>query len=71
MLNVVGIHLLLPLVLVAWAVQWLLGRPVFDPLRMAVLVAAATVYAYLAGVANFVETAENMRYRLEVEPGSG
>jgi len=68
MLNVIGIHLLLPLVLLAWAVQWLLGRPVFDPLRMAVLVAAATVYAYLAGVANFVETAENMRYRLEVEP---
>ncbi len=68
MLNVVGVHLLLPLVLVAWVVLWMLGRAVFDPLRMAVLVTAATVYAYLAGVANFVETAENMRYRLEVEP---
>jgi hypothetical protein len=71
MLNVVGVHLLLPLLAVAWVVQRVRGRPtdpVFDPLRMSVLLVAATVYGYLAGVANFVETAENMRYRLEVEP---
>src|SRR5262249_6661473 len=69
MLNVVGVHVLLPLVALAWVVQRVRGRPpVLDPLRMAVRPAAATVSAYLDGIANFVETAENMRYRLEVEP---
>jgi len=70
MLNVIGIHLLLPLVALAWLVERVRqpAARVLDPQRMAVLLVAATVYVYLAGVANVVETAENMRYRLEVEP---
>jgi len=70
--NVIGVHLLLPLVIVAWLVHrvWRGGRaaPLFDPLRMSALLVAAVVYGYLAAVVNFVETAENMRYRQEVEP---
>jgi len=70
MLNVLGIHVLLPLVALAWLVERVRrpGARVLDPQRMAVLLVAAVVYVYLAGVANFVETAENMRYRVEVEP---
>lgn len=69
MLNALGIHVLLPLV----ALVWLGGRlmhaaPVFDPLRMAALLVAASAYAYLAVLANLFETLENMRYRQDVEP---
>ena len=35
---------------------------------MAGLLSAAVVYLYLAGVVNLIETTENTRYRLEVEP---
>jgi hypothetical protein len=72
MLNVVAVHVLLPLVAVVW-----LGRrvrrgaratPVFDPLRMSALLIAATAYGYLAVLANAAETLETMRYREEVEP---
>jgi hypothetical protein len=35
---------------------------------MAALVVCTTVYGYLAVLVNLVETLENMRYRLEVEP---
>jgi len=72
LVEIVGVHLLLPLV----GVLWLTGRtrrgrsiaPLFDPLRMAALLVAATIYGYLAVTVNLVETSENMRYRLEVEP---
>jgi hypothetical protein len=70
MLNVISIHVPLPLVALVWVVQRSrrLRAAALDPQRMAVLLVAAVVYVYLASVANFVETAENMRYRLEVEP---
>jgi hypothetical protein len=72
MLEIVGTHLLLPLVGVLWVVDRVRrGRsaaPLFDPLRMAALLVGATLYGYLAALVNLVETAENMRYRLEVEP---
>jgi hypothetical protein len=71
-LNLIGIHLLLPLVGVLWVAGRLGLSPVattrFDPLRMTALLLAAGFYAYLAGLANLVETHENMRYRQEVEP---
>jgi hypothetical protein len=70
MLNVIGIHLLLPLVALAWLFERVRrpATPVLDPQRMAVLLVAVTVYVYLAGLANVVETAESMRFREEVEP---
>ena len=72
MLEIVATHLLLPLVGVLWAATrvWR-GRaavPLLDPLRMTALLVGAALYAYLAAAANLVETAENMRYRVEVEP---
>ena len=66
-LNLISVHVLLPLL----AVWWLAFRPPadrVDPLRMSALLVAAICYAYLAALVNLVETAENMRYRLEVEP---
>jgi hypothetical protein len=68
MLNVIGIHVLLPLVGLVWLVQRMRRSPVarLDPQRMAALLVSAVVYLYLTGVANLVETSENMRYRLEV-----
>jgi hypothetical protein len=71
-LNLIGVHVLLPLA----AVLWLLSRTrrgagarfAFDPLRMSALLVMAICYAYLAALVNLVETIENMRYRLEVEP---
>jgi hypothetical protein len=71
-LEMVGVHLLLPLVGVVWLAHrvrrgWS-AAPIFDPLRMAALLVGATLYGYLAVLANLIETAENMRYRLEVEP---
>src|SRR5262249_22243407 len=71
MLNVFAVHVLLPLVAVCWLVQRARRQraaPSFDPLRMTALLVSATVYAYLAGLVNLVETVENMRYRSEVEP---
>ncbi len=69
MLNVLGVHVLLPLVAaVALARRGEPATPGFDPLRMAALLVAATVYGYLAVLVNLVETLENMRYRQEVEP---
>jgi NADH:ubiquinone oxidoreductase subunit 6 (subunit J) len=72
MLEMAGVHLLLPLVGVVWLAHrvrhgWS-AAPVFEPLRMAALLVGAVLYGYLAVLANLVETAENMRYRLEVEP---
>ncbi len=71
MLQLVAVHLLLPLVAIVWAASRLRrGRsaPVFDPLRMTALLVGATLYGYLAATVNLIETSENMRYRLEVEP---
>ena len=65
-LNLVAIHLLLPLVALLWLARR--ARSAFDPLRMRALLVAAICYAYLAALVNLVETLENMRYRLEVEP---
>jgi hypothetical protein len=71
MLQLVAVHLLLPLVAIVWAASRLRrGRsePVFDPLRMTALLVGAVLYGYLAATVNLIETSENMRYRLEVEP---
>src|SRR5262249_18405124 len=71
MLNVFAVHVLLPIVAICWLVVRMRrngGASAFDPLRMVALVVCATIYAYLAGLVNLVETVENMRYRLEVEP---
>jgi len=71
MLQLIAVHLLLPLVAIVWAANRLRrGRsaPVFDPLRMTALLVGATLYGYLAATVNLIETSENMRYRLEVEP---
>jgi len=69
MLNVIGVHVLLPLVgLVALARRAMRAPPVFDALHMAALLVAATIYGYLAVIVNLIETLENMRYRQEVEP---
>jgi hypothetical protein len=72
MIELVGVHLLLPLVGVLWVADrvrhgWS-AAPRFDPLRMAALLVATTLYGYLAVTVNLIETHENMRYRLEVEP---
>jgi hypothetical protein len=71
-IELAGIHLLLPIVAVLWVAQRLRrGRsaaPLFDPLRMAALLVATTFYGYLAVTVNLIETHENMRYRVEVEP---
>jgi hypothetical protein len=71
MLAIVGVHLLAPLL----GVVWLVGRSglsrvaaALDPLRMTALLVGITLYGYLAGLVNLVETHENMRYRLEVHP---
>ena len=72
MLNLVGVHLLLPLVAVLWLLDRIRrggrARSRFDPLRMSALLVMAICYLYLATLVNLVETIENMRYRLEVEP---
>jgi hypothetical protein len=72
MLNVIGVHLLLPLVAAIWLVhrvRWgAHAASLFDPLRVSALLITATTYGYLAVVANAVETLEAMRYREEVEP---
>jgi hypothetical protein len=71
-LNVVGVHVLLPLVAVFWLARRVRygdqATPPLERLRLAALLIAATTYWYLAALVNFVETAENMRYRIEVEP---
>ena len=71
-LNVIGVHLLLPLVAACWLVERVRqgtdAAPSFDPLRMSALLVGATIYAYLAVLANAVETVEAMRFREEVEP---
>src|SRR5262249_44687050 len=71
MLNVLAVNVLLPLVAVCWLVERARRQRAassFDPLRMSALLVSATLYAYLAGLVNLVETLENMRYRSEVEP---
>jgi hypothetical protein len=72
MLNVIGVHLLLPLVAAIWLVHRVRrgahAAPLLDPLRMSALLVTATAYGYLAVLANAVETLEAMRYREEVEP---
>jgi hypothetical protein len=72
MLNVIGVHLLLPLVAAIWLVHRVRrgahAAPLLDPLRMSALLVTATACGYLAVVANAVETLEAMRYREEVEP---
>lgn len=72
MLNVVGIHLLLPLVGLLWLAHRVrygaTASPLFGQLRMSALFAAAVCYAYFATLVSLVETSETMRYRLEVEP---
>jgi hypothetical protein len=71
-LNVIAIHLLVPLVGVLWLVAWLRDRsrptPEGRSLRLTALVLATIFYGYLGVVVNVVETKESMRYRLEVEP---
>lgn len=68
-LNLIGVHLLLPLLTAALLVRWVGGLGgVVDRRRLAALVVAVAAYGYLAGLVNLIETAENMRYRLEVEP---
>ena len=72
MLNIVGIHLLLPLIGLLWLAHRVrygtAASPLFDRLRLRALFAAAICYAYFATLVNLVETSETMRYRLEVEP---
>jgi len=70
-LTIAGVHLLLPVVGILWVADRLWhgpDMPVFDPLRMAALLVAATLYGYLAAFVNLVEMLENMRFRLEVKP---
>ena len=69
-LNLISVHVLLPLLAIWWLASRLRRPPSdrFDPLRMSALLVAAIFYGYLAALVNLVETAENMRYRLEVEP---
>lgn len=72
MANVVGVHLLLPLVAVGWLARRLRHVDRDDPplarLRLVALLVVAATYGYCAVLVNLVETSENMRYRLEVEP---
>ena len=68
MLNVVGVHLLLPFVAIVWLAGAVRRHAPFNRLRIATLLVAGTGYAYLALLVNLVETYENMRYRSEVEP---
>jgi hypothetical protein len=71
-LNLVGVHLLVPLVGLLWFVRWACGDPGPTPdivsLRLLALMLVTILYAYLAVLVNVVETKESMRYRLEVEP---
>jgi hypothetical protein len=69
-LNLISVHVLLPLLAIWWLASRLRRPPSnrFDPLRMSALLVAVIFYGYLAALVNLVETVENMRYRLEVEP---
>jgi hypothetical protein len=69
-LNLISVHVLLPLLAIWWLTSRLRRPPSdrFDPLRMSALLVAAICVGYLAALVNLVETIENMRYRLEVEP---
>jgi hypothetical protein len=69
-LNLISVHVLLPLLAIWWLASRLPRPPSdrFDPLRMSALLVAVIFYGYLAALVNLVETIENMRYRLEVEP---
>jgi hypothetical protein len=71
-LNLVGVHLLVPLVGVLCLVRWTRGdggpTSAVVSLRALALVLVTTFYGYLAVLVNVVETKESMRYRLEVEP---
>jgi len=69
-LNLISVHVLLPLLAIWWLASRLRRPPSdrFDPLRMSALLVALFFYGYLAALVNLVETIENMRYRLEVEP---
>lgn len=70
--NVIGVHVLAPLALVGAAVRRIRHADRNDPplarLRRDALLIAVATYAYCAVLVNVVETSENMRYRLEVEP---
>jgi hypothetical protein len=69
-LNLISLHVLLPLLAIWWFVSRLRHTTPdrFDGLRMSALLVATVFYGYLAALVNLVETIENMRYRLEVEP---
>jgi len=71
-LNLVGVHLLVPLIGLLWLVRLARGDPGPTPaivsLRLLALVLVTILYGYLAVLVNVVETKESMRYRLEVEP---
>jgi hypothetical protein len=70
--NLIGVHLLVPLVGLLWLVGWARGArgptPAIVSLRALALVLVIVLYGYLAVLVNVVETKESMRYRLEVEP---
>ena len=72
MVEIVGLHLLAPLVGFLWCADRLRrgwwAPPLFEPLRMTALLAGGVLYGYFAGLVNLVETGENLRYRLEIEP---
>src|SRR5262249_54826601 len=71
LLNIAAVHLLLPRTALTWLLRRARGHTRADPprerMRHVALLVAATVYLYFAGLVNFVETNENMRYRLQVE----
>src|SRR5262249_13676356 len=64
-LNLISLHVLLPLLAIWWLAARLRRPPSdrFDPLRMTALLVAVIFYGYLAALVNLVETIENMRYR--------
>jgi hypothetical protein len=61
--NLIGVHVLLPLALVAGVLR---GRS--TSLGFTALVVLATCYAYLAFVSSVGDYGENMRFRIGVEP---
>ena len=67
----VGVHVALPLLAVLWLVHRLRSLRTQDPVgqvRGIALVAAVTMYVYLALLSSLVEYGENMRYRFSIEP---
>src|SRR5262245_7540425 len=69
-LNLISVHVLLPLLAIWWLASRLRRPPSdrFDTLRLRALLVAVIFFGFLADMVNLVETVEHMRYRLEVEP---